>query len=464
MKLTMKSVLFLALTLSGALAIAQAGTIDPDFHSSGTEKEITSIVEQQDKKVLIAGEFLSYYGDSARYITRLNPDGSHDLPFNYKGFGPDAPVIQMKLQKNEKIIIIGTFAKYNGQVASKIARLNTDGTLDTSFKAADIGQYSVLYDMEIQPDDKILLIGYFVKNIKGYIDEKNILRLNKDGSVDSSFVAHGVGTGYYSVLALQKNGKIVLGGMLVIDDLEYTRPCVLRLNSDGTSDNTFDTAVANGRIFVIAVQSDQKILVGGEFTKYDDHVLSGLIRVESNGDIDTGFNTSVSDVAAVAFQSDGKILVGGFYSLGDFYSTVSRLNTDGSRDDSFDSGEGTNKSPSVICVQKDGKILLAGYFVIYKDLPKNRLVRLIGETKNNVNEVNKSVGFNLYPNPSSGFFTLNTDKLVFNISVFDSGGRLIKKGFTEGNSIDLSDFSDGMYFVEVSCEEGVEVVKMIVQH
>ena len=112
-------------------------------------------------------------------------------------------------------------------------------------------------------------------------------------------------------MAIQSDGKILVGGtFFTYNGVSANR--VIRLNSDGSVDNTFVTGTGfNNYVLSIVIQSDGKILVGGGFTAYNGVSANRIIRLNSDGSIDNTFVTGTgfdNYVYSIAIQSDGKIL------------------------------------------------------------------------------------------------------------------------------------------------------------
>jgi uncharacterized delta-60 repeat protein len=310
-------------------------------------------------------------------LVSLNSDGSIDETFDI-GFGFNGEVQSIALQSDGKILVGGVFSSYNGVSVNSIIRLNSDGSIDETF---DIGSgfTSFVQSIVLQADGKILVGGGFV-SYNGQSSSR-IIRLNANGSVDETFdIGSGFGNIVFSI-ALQSDGKILVGGAFTSYNGE-TSNRIIRLNSDGSIDETFD--IGNGfNSFVqsIALQSDGKILVGGVFSSYNGVSVNSIIRLNSDGsrdetfDIGNGFD---SIVQSIVLQSDGKILVGGWFSSynGDSSRRIIRLNTDGSIDETFDIGNGFNNTVFSIALQSDGKILVGGNFSSYNGDSSNRIIRL----------------------------------------------------------------------------------------
>jgi uncharacterized delta-60 repeat protein len=282
------------------------------------------------------------------------------------------------VQNDGKILAGGDFYYYKGVSANKIIRLNADGTRDTSFNIGT-GFNNTVISIAIQPDGKILVGGFFT-TYKG-ATENYIIRLNADGSKDTTF---NLGTGlsaYVNSIAIQTDGKILVGGNFTSYNgvSEYR---IIRLNTDGTKDASFISGIGfNSFIRSIAVQADGKILVGGNFTSYKGVAQSKIIRLNTDGSKDTSFNIGTgfdATVISIVAQADGKILVGGFFTTykGITENRIIRLNTNGNKDTSFTTGVGFNNEVLSIAVQNDGKILLGGGFSSYNGVTENRIIRL----------------------------------------------------------------------------------------
>ena len=343
-----KLYLTLLLILQAYFGFAQPGEIDNSFNSSGIG---------------------AYGGATALPAVDATADG-----IVYK-----TDVYAASSIHKDKIIIIGRFSSYNGVQRKKIARLNADGTLDTTFNTAYFttasgGDY--LYCVKILPDNKILIGGSF--SIGVY---RNIARLNEDGTIDNTFNVVTPSTavrgtnGPVHAICLQSDNKILIGGDYVTFNGTGNRK-LLRLNADGSLDTTFNTTgTPNGEIRAIAIQKNgtnaNKILVGGFFDGFTDYANKGhLIRVLPNGDLDTTFNpggTGVTGGSAVFDiivkpDSDSFFAVGKFSSYnGTPRNSIVFLSNNGT---TLMSTIGTGNGETIFSAkfQPDGKVLLGGNF------------------------------------------------------------------------------------------------------
>ncbi len=369
----------------GVARLNADGSLDTGFDpGSGFEGgAVQFITSQADGKILVGGGFTSYNGTAINRMARLNPDGSLDTSFD-PGSGIDDGLVQfIAPQAGGKILIGGRFTSYNGTARNRIARLNADGSLDTSFDpGTGFGgsTFTFVRSIVLQADGKVLVGGGF----SSYNDtvRHGIVRLNTDGSLDASFDS---GSGFNSsvqCLSLQPDGKILVGGFFTnYNGTEQNR--IVRLNTDGSLDPNFNSGSGfNNTPLSFALSADGKILVGGSFVSYDGITRMGVARLDPNGHLDSGFDpgsgSGGSRVEAIALQADGKLLVGGLFNIfnGVARNRIARLNADGSLGAGFEAGTGFNDLISAAAPQADGKILVGGNFSSYNNVTRNRIVRL----------------------------------------------------------------------------------------
>ncbi|MGW8185212.1 MAG: Ig-like domain-containing protein [Candidatus Moraniibacteriota bacterium] len=329
---------------------------------------------QSDGKMIIGGDFTKYNGTSINRIARLNVDGTLDTTFNVGTGANSYSVYAIAIQSDGKIIIGGDFATYNGTTVNRIARLNIDGTLDTTFVSTGIGMFTYIQTISIQSDGKIIIGGNFTAYSGTAINR--IARLNTDGTLDTTFT---VGTGannYVYASAIQSDGKIVIGGSFTTYN-GVTANRIARLNTDGTLDTTFaPTTGAGSTVRAISLQSDGKIIIGGEFTTYNSTTRNRIARINTDGTLDTTFAPTTGAsliVLATAIQSDGQILIAGNFSTYNSVSRVrvARINTNGTLDTTFTVGTGANNAVYASSILSDGRIIIGGTFTNYNGLSRN---------------------------------------------------------------------------------------------
>jgi len=375
------------------------GTLDTSFNvGTGINNFVNTSAIQSDGKIIIGGDFTSYSGSSINRITRLNTDGTLDTSFNV-GAGADSAVRTTAIQSDGKIIIGGFFTSYSGSTINRVGIFNTDGALDTSFNVGT-GANSTVLTTAIQSDGKIIIGGNFTSYSGSSINR--LARLNTDGALDTSF---NVGNGLLATPAsifLQEDGKIIVGGTFTSYS-GSTSNGLVRINPNGTKDETFIGSVLGppendgNRVKISHIfKTQDKLAIAGTFYNYNKYNVIKLVTTDLNGNLiinklDTknltatsgstflnlgsGFNSTVN-VSSV--QSDGKIIIGGSFGSysGSSVNRIARLNTDGTRDTSFNVGAGANSTVFTTAIQSDGKIIIGGSFTSYSGSSINRIARL----------------------------------------------------------------------------------------
>jgi uncharacterized delta-60 repeat protein len=284
------------------------------------------------------------------------------------------------VQPDGKALVSGGFTRVNGVARGALARLNHDGTLDTSFVATTYaGSQSYVDKFALQPDGKIVVTGRF-DTFNG-VARNNITRLNADGSTDTTFNPGAGVDGYIQVVVIQADGRIVVGGENITSANGLARNGIARLNANGSADASFDIGSgfnAAASVNVLLVQPDGKIIVGGVRLFSFNGVSRGpVFRLNANGSIDTSFNSGSGFVDGgsgigpyiyrAALQQDGRVVVqGGFASVnGVARNNFARLNRDGSLDTSFDVGAGENCCVRGLTLLKNGQVLVVGDFAAF---------------------------------------------------------------------------------------------------
>ena len=224
--------------------------VDSSFDTSvGFDSLPIRSVKNSNNKIYVVGGFTTYKGSPSRGIIRLNYDGSIDPTFNVgSGFNSIGTTLRIILDPNEKPIITGSFTSYNGTTRNRIIRLNTDGSIDNTFNIG-VGMDSTVTDSAYDLiNQKIYCTGIFT-SYSG-VPYNRLVRINLDGSIDNSFI---VGTGFngsMDAVAVQTDGKVIVGEGSINVNRTFTRTyngsqfaSFIRLNYDGSIDNTFDAGL-----------------------------------------------------------------------------------------------------------------------------------------------------------------------------------------------------------------------------
>jgi uncharacterized delta-60 repeat protein len=298
-----------------------------------------------------------------------------------------------KLQLTFQIITLSIFLTLS--IFGNIAQLDTtyNGTGYSINPVPVSAQFSIIAkSFALQPDGKAVIGGY-ISHSEQQIQNFVIMRLNADGSLDTSFgdggtvltnVENGVAEGY---VLIQSDGKILMAGTSKPNDGTFRNYAVVRYTTDGQLDTTFNntgyvshTISGNSvdQCFGAVLQPDGKIVLTGETDEFPSVISDvGVMRLNTDGSLDTTFNgtgilkigSPANDEAgyAVSVQPDGKIIVGGTEKISKNNYLLARLNTDGTLDNSFGNGGVTITSAdfgtnifTAAAVLPGGKILASG--------------------------------------------------------------------------------------------------------
>lgn len=332
------------------------GAIDSAFGFGAQfgPRDIRGIAVQNDGNILVAGFFTNYGSVPRSGIARVLANGTPDTAFNanapqitggtYAGVWTN-PVVQ---PLDDKILIGGDFTTVGNTSYPGIVRLNRDGTIDTTFNPSGFSLRAAVRGIVVQGDGSIVLAGRFA--INGGIGNAALVRLNSNGTLDTTFAQVG-GLGAMKALAQQADGKFVAGGQSIYRfnnngsrDATFRQPSLL-----------INQSSASGLQLVLSVnvQANGKILVGGSFTDIDDEGVAfsgarfGVARFNSDGTLDTSLVTSHQPGIATApngflLQPDGNTVVA-FSPIGLFgypFSTIphnfGRLTPSGQLDTTYD--------------------------------------------------------------------------------------------------------------------------------
>ncbi|MCX6904852.1 MAG: hypothetical protein NTW03_15500 [Verrucomicrobia bacterium] len=390
-------------------------------HTPGANSTVRSLVVTPDQKTIIGGDFTAYNSSSRFGVARLHNNGFVDATFN-PGLGADSFVTAVALYptsatnvlaaNQNDIFIGGGFSSYNGTQRNGVARLNNNGSLDTGFNPG-LGADAPVRSMAVQSDGKILVAGDFY-TFNGY-SRSGLARLNQDGSVDTSFnpgwgadgivwsvavrdlaqpiYVHRVArTNDFQDIAVIETGAP--GGSVTINydfsvEMEnirvyYEGTRLLDQNLIGVGQlqlfygpnvGTTVTIAINegqgqsGRIWSYAATilpnlARRTIVVGGDFYNFNGLFRSGVAQLNDDGSLDTTFDPGSgadSSVYSVAYQADGRVMIGGAFGVVNFWTRngIARLNLDGSVDGSFQPGAGFNDAVYTLAFQPDGKAMAA---------------------------------------------------------------------------------------------------------
>jgi len=333
-------------------------------------------------KALVGGYFSSISDGvttSGGYLAVMNENGTVD---NAAGLSADNSVKALVRQGDGKILVAGGFTMINGVARAKVARLNADLTLDTSFVPAGPNlTYTEVNDVAPAGGGKVLVGGSFNTGWGGAAETNYVSLLNTDGSVDTGFVSTASAT-VRSVVAAQGGGFYLSGDFTDWDQdggaVTVNDKLIVKVDTTGALDGGFSAAFPSFWADRVEEQADGSLLVGSAF-----QAIFG--RYGSDGVLDPGFGGTArfnNVVSATAVDGAGMIVAGGNFTAVDGVTRnrLVRLDADGALDGGFEIGMGLgNGNVDVIAVAPNGKIWVGGYFQSYNGATVSNLVVLEGD-------------------------------------------------------------------------------------
>lgn len=308
---------------------------------------------QSDGSIIVTGDMTSYNGTTINRVCRISQYGVLDTAFSTNlGTGPDATVNCALVQSDGKIVIGGSFTSVDGQAFSKLARLNTDGSVDSGFMNTVGGFDSDVYsvkELSAGNNSNLIVGGSFTSFTAEDLSVNaapSILGLSNNGKlIVPGIVFAPVGTGFnasvYGVAVDGSDNVFATGQFTQYDGVTAYKS--IKLNSAGVKQTGFDDLGADINTFrgwQIAVQPDGAVIVAGQICRASAVDRVDLWRYDNTGADDTAFNNNLSVVGGagsarcLGLQSDGKILLGG---QGTYNSNnkFCRINSDGTDDTTF---------------------------------------------------------------------------------------------------------------------------------
>jgi uncharacterized delta-60 repeat protein len=413
------------ISAAGVTRLNVNGTLDATFRAptslTGTASSLTLLANG---KLLAGGNFTNINGIQDRPLVLLNANGTTDATFQPLLQSPGAISVVTR-QADGKLVVGGNFSEINGQTIRRLARVNTDGTLDATFAPGNALDTSV-FDLALQADGRVLAAT--TGAVRRYLT---------NGTPDNSFNAPSFG-GSVTRLLLQPNGTILAGGSFSRAG-GLSAPGFLRLLADGSRDNTFAPATSGQSHFTIfqafGLQPDGKLVVAGRFIPAGSATsssISTIARLESSGSLDASFTGSViSDdgfqpiLSRLLVQPDGKILVAGrFSSYGTAARTnVARLNADGTLDMGF-TPPTTSGTVNAIVLQPNNRVLIGGLFSRTSNISglPSTLARLLPD-----GQVDTSFGATAVPNGTVNTLLIQPDGGIVVGGAFSSLGGQVRQ-------------------------------------
>lgn len=299
-------------TVNHIVALLPSGEIDPTFMTGTGFNSFaytpTKLAIQPDGKIIFVGESTSYDSQASPRVFRLNTDGSLDTTFTTNlGTGSGNYTLSATLDSLGKVYITGAFPSFNGNGGGRLVRLNTDGTLDGGF-VVGAGFNNDVINMAVDSNDDIYVSGYFV-TYKGSSAPK-IVKIDSTGTIDASF---NPGTGFNTgnlqpnQVFITSDEQLMVIGYFTLYNGQVVNKAV-KLNLDGTIDTSFEiqgTGFNGTHISKFIEDSEGNYIFSGNFTNYNGETTLYSVILDTTGNIVRTFPTFTE---CKLLLSDGRIL------------------------------------------------------------------------------------------------------------------------------------------------------------
>ncbi|RZJ94460.1 MAG: T9SS type A sorting domain-containing protein [Hymenobacter sp.] len=470
------------LAATGLVRVTAAGGADPTFAATfqarGTIESASALANGQ---FLISGTFSEFNGVPATStaVRRLNADGNLDLTYT-----SSASALLYGAQADGSFYTLSTSG-----TQYQLQRVLPSGALDNTFTALPFGSTSMagatstLRGVTVQPDGRLLVFGYFTAY--GGVARNSIARLNANGTLDTSFTpptlpSNAVASDMVYAITLQPSGKLIITYARSLSGVGGNIPSILeRLNTDGTLDTSFAIGTGgNGTgyfYFPVLAQPDGKLLISGNFTSFNGQATPyGAIRLGVDGVLDASFSGISSHYSFNTLQADGHILA----FTGSYGTTaLVRLAADGSRDNTFATVaiptaifSGDDMLTGLLFQPADGNILLYGSFRSVAGQLRLSLARLTTRTITSTSSPVPLKSLVVYPNPTSQLLMVHLPPAAYPLqaTLFDLTGRSLQHWtlpvYQPETSLTVESIPRGVYVLRIPTTTGIYQQKIVVAH
>ena len=509
----MKNIITSLLVLTSLFSYAQNAALDPVFgnagysvHPSPYTAEINCFAFDNDSNIISAG--YANQGGSGTYnyrltLTKTDSDGILDTNFGNNGMATtqieysEAP-IQIAIQPDGKIIVVGETNLgptpiSPGTYIGFAVRYNSDGSLDTSFATNGIYKLpsSRLFNSIILLSDGSIILGGST-NTDGFL-----VKLDSNGVEDSLFGTNGVlflsSTSFPFTLSratLLSDGKILCIGNN--SDIINSKAAYCKLDIQGNFDTAFGTNgkvvedLFNGVIYTFEVLrnadelSDGTIVIEGGLV--GSTISNFLFKINSDGSFDNSFGNngiiyhSYPTQGGFEIQPNDKILIAGtkMIGTGNLAYSVTRLDSDGSLDTTFNNGNGfvdVDATPEddyvhYIKSQAPDTLIIGGASKLNTmNVGNFTLARVLLNTPLSIEEPLEQ-NIKIYPNPFKEQFVIeDAEQIIEEIKIFDNTGRMIKAISNPTPVQEIhADFSSGIYYINIMAKDGRIMNKKMIKN
>ena len=456
--------------------------LDTAFRTAMDETYVNSIMLDEDGGLIISGRFRFPGVQNEKRTVKLDPYGTLDMDFNQSVLGGG-----MLTPWNDRIYVA---------TAQTVRRLLPDGLQDLSFIEMNNGPYFTSLqggDYHVYPDGRVLMSGAHVLDdtVRGFEGLYSLIWFSNTGYLDTTRT-HRLCNGVIYEIEEQPDGKILCTGSLTTYE-DQPVGWVFRVEADGMLDETFNVPLQDlGTANDYHTLTDGRILVGG-FCRFNgvDPVRS-LVRFHPDGSLDESFTLldfeDTNSALQIPYVNNIFPIAGGYIILGTFDKIngldrggIAMVDLDGNLlpepfngtgCGGFQDGVTFRRALAGITSASDGSFYIYGSYHGYDDGTTNdttqRMVSRLYGLEVGVREQESRALLNVYPNPSSGSFTLHTALPEANGMVYllDATGRAVRwwnwSSGVEQASFNTTGLATGKYSLQLNTGQGTLYAPLII--
>lgn len=374
------------------LAIVKSNfTIDTNFNTqNGFNGSVNKVCVINSNRFLVLGSYSQYRNTLTGAPLQLT--GLAEPLFNAELQGLNTGAIgDAVFHPQGNLIVTGSFIISGFTFKNNITAYNLNGELDLNFNRM-YGPNGRVRSIQQTADNRFLVFGDF--SMYNDLPYKNLLMINGNGELDTSFRFKVNYNGGITFAQLMPNGKILLGGGFVTTD-GPTYNNLMRLNSNGSLDTTLKANVSSNRALLAGnVDFNEKILIGGSFEFYQDNFVNNIARLFNDGGFDATFSGTAipsGPITKIIALPDGKWMIFGAFEFwaGTPRGYFTRLLNDGTTDTSFHIGSGANQIVNDVKLLPNGSMIIAGNFTSLNGISCFKIAKLNnnGQMDNDFNRV-----------------------------------------------------------------------------
>ncbi len=330
------------LNIPGIVKLKENGILNNAFNLHlGDSPTIKTAEYQPDGKLLLGGGFYEVNGVLTNNLVRLNVNGSVDIDFvNNIGTGTDSDVNSIAILDNGNILFGGNFNKFDGRFTQRLFRLTKDGKYDSSFNGKVTPKFVNVGINDISLYNSRIYIGGDFNYVNNQ-PRKSIASLEMNGDLVSSFLSDppfGYSNVRYSIVDVQPNGAVFLGGMAISETGLVKGGFFYSTDLEGNISSTFNPLLISDLLSIesYTLFGPNRILIGGR--NGNKHI---VYQVDTLGNIIDNISLSLGNDYTIARfikkLDEDEFIVGGIFEEVNQTkkSGIARVNINGKVDEEF---------------------------------------------------------------------------------------------------------------------------------